>query len=396
MKKRKRLYILSGLVMFLCMGTIYSWSIFRGPLIKELELISGEHIGATLAQMPYTLFLLMYSFTMPFSGKLIKKIDPRILCISGSLLVALGWILAGNSTSIYQIMLTYGLLGGIGVGIVYGVPIAIVTEWFPHRKGLAVGITLMGFGISPLISAPIANALINKSGVFQAFQDMGFAFAVVLGLLSLLFQFPKEKIEIHKISKNEVEFTTKEMIKTKSFYALWICFVIGTFVGLTMVGIASIYAQETVGLKRETATLLLSIFAIFNGIGRPIFGSLVDKIGTKKTIYLSYTLIAIASLLQIIKYNNPTIFIISFIIFFLNLGGWLSIVPAANINLFGREYSTQNYGFLFTAYGIGALAQGLIGGYIRDTFGTYIYVFYPIVILCLVGIFITNKFIDNK
>ena len=80
----------------------------------------------------------------------------------------------------------------------------------------------------------------------------------------------------------------------------------------------------------------------------------------------------------------------------MNLGGWLSIVPAANINLFGREYSTQNYGFLFTAYGIGALAQGLIGGYIRDTFGTYTYVFYPIVILCLVGIFITNKFIDNK
>ena len=184
MKKRKRLYILSGLVMFLCMGTIYSWSVFRGPLIKELELISGEHIGATLAQMPYTLFLLMYSFTMPFSGKLIKKIDPRILCISGSLLVALGWILAGSSTSIYQIMWTYGVLGGLGVGIVYGVPIAIVTEWFPHRKGLAVGITLMGFGISPLISAPIANALINKSGVFQAFKDMGFAFAVVLGLLS--------------------------------------------------------------------------------------------------------------------------------------------------------------------------------------------------------------------
>ena len=331
MKKRKRLYILSGLVMFLCMGTIYSWSVFRGPLIKELELISGEHIGATLAQMPYTLFLLMYSFTMPFSGKLIKKIDPRILCISGSLLVALGWILAGSSTSIYQIMWTYGVLGGLGVGIVYGVPIAIVTEWFPHRKGLAVGITLMGFGISPLISAPIANALINKSGVFQAFKDMGFAFALVLGLLSLLFQFPKEKIELHKISKNEVEFTTKEMLKTKSFYALWACFVIGTFVGLTMVGIASIYAQETVGLKRETATILLSVFAIFNGIGRPIFGSLVDKIGTKKTIYLSYTLIAISSLLQIIKSENTVIFIVSFILFFLNLGGWLSIVPAANV-----------------------------------------------------------------
>lgn len=396
MKKRKRLYILSGLVMFLCMGAIYSWSVFRGPLIKELELISGKNISSTMAQMPYTLFLLMYSFTMPFSGKLIKKIDPRILCIIGSLLVALGWILAGSSTNINHIMWTYGVLGGMGVGIVYGVPIAIVTEWYPHRKGLAVGITLMGFGVSPLISAPIANALINKSGVFQAFKDMGFAFAVVLGLLSLLFQFPKERIELHKISENEIEFTTKEMLGNKSFYALWTCFIIGTFVGLSMVGIASLYAQETVGITREKATLLLSFFAIFNGVGRPLFGMLVDKAGTKKTIYLSYTLILIGAILQILAWKNPFIFVISFVIFFLNLGGWLSIVPAANINLFGREYSTQNYGILFTAYGVGALLQGFIGGYVRDTFGTYVYLFYPIVVLCMLGAFIAYKFIDNR
>lgn len=393
---KRRLYILSGLIMFLCMGTIYSWSVFRGPLVKELELLTGEHISATMAQMPYTIFLLFYSFTMPFSGKLIKKIDPRIICIVGSLLVGLAWILAGNSRDITQIMWTYGVLGGIGVGIVYGVPIAIVTAWYPNKKGLAVGLTLMGFGMSPLITAPLANTLILNHGIFKAFRNIGFIFAIVLSIISLLFQFPKENIEIKKLDKDEKEYTTKEMMKESSFYALWICFIIGTFVGLMMVGIAKIYAVETVGLSDSSATLLLSFFAVFNGIGRPIFGNLVDKIGVKKTIYLSYSLIILACLLKLTWGTNHIAYTIGYVLFFMNLGGWLAIVPAANISLFGREYSTQNYGVLFTAYGIGALLQGFFGGYIRDTFGSYTYVFKPIIYVALVGILINLLFIKEK
>ena len=106
MEKRK-IYILSGLIMFLCMGAIYSWSVFRIPLILELEKSSGHHINATMAQMPYTIFLMFYSFTMPFSGKLIKKLNPKIICIIGSLLVGFAWLLAGESDTIYKIILSY-------------------------------------------------------------------------------------------------------------------------------------------------------------------------------------------------------------------------------------------------------------------------------------------------
>ncbi|MBN2837949.1 MAG: MFS transporter, partial [Fusobacteriaceae bacterium] len=173
------------------------------------------------------------------------------------------------------------------------------------------------------------------------------------------------------------------MIRTKSFYALWICFIIGTYIGLSIVGIATTYAIEVVGLNKQFATYLLSFFAIFNGLGRPLFGYLVDKLGTKKTIYLSYILIITASLLQIFKGHNIYFFVIGFVLFFMNLGGWLSIVPAANINIFGRKFSTQNYGILFTAYGIGAFFQGMIGGYIKEKFGSYIYMFYPFIGLCV-------------
>lgn len=387
MEKRK-IYIVSGLIMFLCMGAIYSWSVFRIPLISELEKSSGNHINATMAQMPYTVFLMFYSFTMPFSGKLIKKLNPNIICIIRSLLVGFAWLLAGESDTIYKIILSYGVLGGIGVGIIYGVPIAVVSEWFPDKKGFAVGITLMGFGLSPFISAPVSNFLIENYGVFNAFKVMGITFIILLSLISLIFKFPTEKHSV--VEENKTDLNSREMIKTKSFYALWICFIIGTYIGLSVVGIATTYAVEVVGLNKQFATYLLSFFAIFNGLGRPLFGHLVDKLGTKKTIYLSYTLIITASLLQILKGHNIYFFVIGFVLFFMNLGGWLSIVPAANINIFGRKFSTQNYGILFTAYGIGAFFQGMIGGYIKEKFGSYLYMFYPFIGLCIIGIFITT------
>ncbi len=225
MEKRK-IYILSGLIMFLCMGAIYSWSVFRIPLILELEKSSGHHINATMAQMPYTIFLMFYSFTMPFSGKLIKKLNPKIICIIGSLLVGFAWLLAGESDTIYKIILSYGVLGGIGVGIIYGVPIAVVSEWFPDKKGFAVGITLMGFGLSPFISAPVSNFLIENYGVFNAFKIMGLTFIILLSLISLIFKFPTEKHSV--VEENKTDLNSREMIRTKSFYALWIYFIIVT------------------------------------------------------------------------------------------------------------------------------------------------------------------------
>lgn len=296
--------------------------------------------------------------------------------------------MAGESDTIYKIILSYGVLGGIGVGIIYGVPIAVVSEWFPDKKGFAVGITLMGFGLSPFISAPVSNFLIENYGVFNAFKVMGITFIILLSLISLIFKFPTEKHSV--VEENKTDLNSREMIKTKSFYALWICFIIGTYIGLSVVGIATTYAVEVVGLNKQFATYLLSFFAIFNGLGRPLFGHLVDKLGTKKTIYLSYTLIITASLLQILKGHNIYFFVIGFVLFFMNLGGWLSIVPAANINIFGRKFSTQNYGILFTAYGIGAFFQGMIGGYIKEKFGSYLYMFYPFIGLCIIGIFITT------
>jgi MFS family permease len=379
------------------MGTIYSWSVFQKPLVETLMSVHGVETSSTMASMPYTVFLLCYAFSMPVAGRFIKKTNPKFLAIGGSLAISLAWILAGFATNINFIIATYGVIGGIGVGIVYGIPIAVVTEWFPDKKGFAVGLTLLGFGLSPFITAPLANKLIHTFGVFFTFKILGVAFAIILSLLSMTLKFPKRKNENDEKSINiALELTPRQMMKTPTFYAMWTCFVIGTFSGLMIIGLSSTYAQEVIRLTPAKAAMFTSFFAIFNGIGRPIFGSLTDRIGTKKTITLSYALIITAGVLSTLFAGNIFVFTLSFAIVWLNLGGWLAIAPASTVNLFGRSHYSANYGILFTAYGIGALSQGLIGGHIKETFGSYTHIFYPVIALCLFGMIISKKFIETK
>lgn len=393
--RRREFYIISGLIMFLCMGTIYSWSVFQKPLIEALFDKYGVVVSSTMAVMPYTIFLVSYSFSMPIAGRFIKKINPKYISMFGAILVGLGWILASYSRSIEFTIVTYGLLGGIGVGTIYGVPMAVVGEWFPEKKGFAIGLTLLGFGLSPFITAPIANRLIQNIGVFNAFRILGITFIIVLSLLSLLLKFPENKSKNSNIEiKNDLE--PKEMLKTKSFYALWFSFVIGTFTGLMMIGLSSVYAQEVIALSPSQSALCTSFFAIFNGLGRPIFGALTDKLGSKKTILISYSLIIISASLSLLLDKNIYIFIITFAIFWFNLGGWLAIAPASTNKLFGAKNYAVNFGILFTAYGIGAIMQGLISGFIKEQYGTYEYVFYPVIFLCLIALLISQTYLGVK
>lgn len=391
--KRKEFYILKGLIMFICMGTIYSWSVFQKPLITALESTYGTEISSTMASMPYTVFLLAYAFSMPVAGRFIKKISPKIIAGFGSILIGTAWIMAAYADSIYKIIATYGLLGGIGVGIVYGVPMAVVSEWFPEKKGFAVGLTLLGFGLSPFITAPLANKFIENFGVFQAFKILGLSFILILTTLSMTLNFPAQNTKIQNFSTDsKSEFLPSQMLKTRTFYSLWLCFAIGTFSGLMVIGLSGVYAQEIINMSSAKAAIFTSMFAIFNGIGRPLFGFITDKLGTKKAVYISYGLIITASVLSILFAENTIIFFISFSLMWLNLGGWLAIAPTSASNIFGKENYPSNFGILFTAYGIGALCQGFVSGFVKETFNSYVFIFYPIIFLCIIGL-IVNTFI---
>jgi MFS family permease len=335
---------------------------------------------------------------MPFAGNLIDKHGPRLLTIVGGIFIAVGWFLSGFTSNIIMLTITYGVIGGMGVGIAYGAPMAVAAKWFPDKKGLAVGLTLGGCGLSPFITAPAAGWLIANFGPFSTFKILGILFAVIITVLALPLKFPKridtENIDENIELKDENDFSSKEMLKNKGFYALWTTYTIGTLVGLMAIGISSPVGVEIINLDASTASIYVSLFAIFNGIGRPIFGGLTDKLKPRKTAVISFVLIIIASVLMLINQDgNPLIYFISFSLFWLNLGGWLALAPAATAIFFGSKNYSKNYGILFTAYGVGAVIGNLFSGSIRDILGSYLYVFYPTIALAVIGIIISYLFL---
>lgn len=375
-----------GLAINLCLGTIYSWSVFRKPLEKVFS------TGATESLLPFIIFLAIFALTMPLVGSLLDRYGPRRMTVIGGLIVGAGWLLGSLSTSMVMLALTYGVIGGAGVGIVYNAPIGAAARWFPDRRGLAVGVTVLGFGLSPLITAPLANASIAANGVLPTLAYFGVGFLVVVSLLGLVLRFPPagwapQGFASSALSSAGGDLKRSEMIRTGSFWGLWLCFMIGTLAGLMAIGIASPVGQEIFSLSAATSAALVGVFAIFNGIGRPIFGSLVDKTGPRTGAVVNLVIILVAALFigSFASSGAAWVYILGFAALWLCLGGWLAIAPACTGAFCGMKYYGQNYGLVFTAYGIGAILGNLLAGNLRDIFGSYQLVFYPVAALAAVG-----------
>lgn len=386
-----------GIVIYICLGTVYSWSVFRKPLENLFD------IGATQSGLPYMLFLVFYAILMLISGRLIDKYSPKTIIAVGGIVVGLGWVFSGYAWNINVLSITYGIIAGSGVGIVYGVPLAVVAKWFPEKKGLAVGLTLLGFGLSPFITAPVAKWLIDVYGPLPTFKILGITFLIIIPILALPFRFPTKETLNNKFSDEKMTFshegleiTTKEMLRNRKFSALWICYAIGTLTGLMAIGITSPVGEEVVKLDAKTTSLMVSIFALFNGIGRPLFGWITDKIYPAKAAILSYILIMLSSALMLkAKEGTLLLYVISFSLLWLTLGGWLAIAPTATATFFGLRFYSKNYGLVFTAYGAGAILGVLISGVMRDFFGSYIYVFFLLLLLAIKGIVIAHFFLKQ-
>lgn len=383
------IFVIAGLLMNICLGTIYSWSVFRKPLQSLFD------VGATQSGYPFMVFLVVFAIAMLLVSGLMEKWGPKKMSIIGGILVGLGWILASQAKSMGMLTLVYGILGGFGVGMVYGCPVAVAARWFPDKRGIAVGFTVMGFGLSALITAPIAKALIDAVGPMPTFAYLGVAFIIILVILSLPLRFPSVQgwkpagwePPAH-VAAAAVELTPSEMLKTPRFYGLWLCYAIGVTAGLMAIIIASPVGQEIVKLSAGAAATAVAMFAIFNGIGRPIFGFLTDKLTPRGGAVLSFVIIIAASMMMYFGAGEgrTALFMISFAMLWGCLGGWLAIGPTATGSFFGTKYYPRNYAIMFLAYGAGAFIGPYISGRIRDMTGSYLSSFIPVIILAVVGI----------
>ena len=390
------IYVILGIIFMMFLGTVYSYSVFRLSLEKIFN------IGSTESGMPYMIALAFYALFMFITGKYLERFNPRTVMLVGGSLVSLGWILSSFAPNIIILTITYGCISGAGVGIAYGVPMTVIAKWFPEKKGFAVGMVLIGFGLSPLITAPLARTLVDYYGVLNTFLILGVGFGVAIPVLSYPFKYPTELDlknikSISLINNNKKSLETNEMIKTKSFIGLYINFIIATMIGLMLIGMTTSVGVEFIGIESDEVIKLIPMFAIFNGIGRPAFGWLTDKLSSKKAMLLSYLLIALAATLIIFAgESNKMIYIISFSIFWFNLGGWLAIAPTSTLKLYGMKNYSQNYGLVFTAYGIGAIAGVSTSGVLLDMHGNYYFVFYYVIGLCLLGVLLTINLIGSE
>jgi OFA family oxalate/formate antiporter-like MFS transporter len=394
--KQRWIYVILGIIIMMCLGTVYSWSVFRLH-IEELY-----NIGSTQSGLPYMVSLAFYSLFMFLTGKYLNKYSPRIIISIGALLVALGWILSSFAPNVYVLTITYGVIIGAGMGIAYGPPMTVVAKWFPEKKGLAVGLILIGFGLSPLVTAPLVRILIENYGVMKTFMILGISFGIIIPLLSYPFKYPSDSdtrnLKTTSSTKNDINnITTAEMIKSENFKGLYFNFIIGTMIGLMLIGMTSNVGVKFIKLSPKTVALLISVFAVFNGLGRPIFGLLTDKLSAKKTMLISYGLIITAALLMLMAHEGSLlIFSIAFSIFWFNLGGWLAIAPTSTLSIYGTKHYSENYGVVFTAYGIGAIIGVLASGLLMDVFHNYHSIFYFVIGLCTIGIFLSQKMMKTR
>lgn len=394
-EKGRWMLVLIGLLINVCLGSIYAFSVFRKPL----ETLWG--ITSSQSGYPFMVFLAVFAIVMPLAGNLIARWGPKKTTLLGGMLVAVGWIAASFSPDIITLTVLYGVIGGAGVGIAYGCPIAVVAKWFPQKSGLAIGLTVMGFGISALVTAPLLKAMMGHPdiGIMNTFLYSGLAFSVIITLLAQLLSFPpagwtsgtSEATSAATTVSSTLNLSRQAMLRTPSFYALWATYTIGCLAGLMAIGIASPVGTEIAKLEATLAALAVSLFAVFNGLGRPIFGAITDKLGPKHTAMASFALIFAASLLlSFLEEGNAMLYLFAFCILWMCLGGWLALAPTTTGIFFGKQHYAQNYGVVYTAYGAGAILGTLISGNIKDITGSYLGAFPIVAGLALLGMIIAT------
>ncbi len=379
-EKGRWLLVAIGAVIFFFIGTIYSWSVFRSPLQSYFA------CGATAAGAPYMLFFAVQAFFMPFIGPYIDRLDPaKVVWISGAIMSA-GLIAASYARSIYEFSAAFGFVFGLGATAVYAVPIAVASKWFPDKKGFAIGLTLFGMGLAPLIMAPAAVEAIAYFGILKTFRVIGYIIFIVVIVLAGPIKFPPSGyFSSNACVDNGIPFGLKGsdtiafLFKSRAFYALWFCFMISSASGLMLIGITYQIAVETYKLDAVQAAFAVSVFAFFNAAGRPVWGMVIDCVNSRAAAALSFVIIGISAaalaagpveILYIFYFAVPAIWFC--------YGGWLSIAPSLTADFFGAGDSSRNYGVVFTAFGAGALIGNLAAGFSKDLYGNFIPALYSI------------------
>ncbi|GIX07289.1 MAG: MFS transporter [Candidatus Poribacteria bacterium] len=310
-----------------------------------------------------------------------------------SVLVAQRFITGGAENSLWMLYLTYGVLGGAGIGFGYVSPIAACVKWFPRQRGLITGVAVAGFGGGSMIFAPTASWTVEQVGWSVFFLIHGIVSAVGLTIGALLLQNPPPGYEEAQASpvradtspfetRRAEEYTWEEMLRTGRFWQLWVMFIFGGTAGLMTIGQLKPYGLLK-GMTSTSASLAVTVLAATNALGRIAWGAISDRIGRNRAMFLMFGLQGAMMLLSGLDlFSGDAIFLVAAWVGF-HFGGIFALFPSATADAFGTRGLGTNYGFVFTAYGVAAIVGNSVAARVYDLTGSYTSAFLFAGVLCL-------------
>jgi len=387
------LVVVGAVLIQLCLGAIYAWSAYT----KELTDPEGIYkLTATQSQWIFSVGLATFALVMVFAGNWQKKAGPKLVAVTGGIVLGAGYILAGFlGSSFWTQLILIGLIGGAGIGLAYVCPIAVGVKWFPDKKGLITGLAVAGFGFGATIWVKVANGFfgwpgliksmhfLNDSGVQSTWLIFGIAYLIAVLIGSIWMVNPPDgyrpagwtpPTDTKAAPSGAVEFGQFDMLRTSQFYMIWFCFIAGAMAGLMVVGVIKLFGMDSLqtgGASIEaagaiTATAMGVFYALANGIGRIVWGMVSDRIGRKTAIFLMCLLQGIAMLTFWFVGKSVAMFYLWSTVIGFNFGGNFALYPAATADYFGNKNVGVNYGWMFTAYGVGGIVGPVIAGMFKD------------------------------
>lgn len=411
-------------------GAIYMWSIFNKPLMEEFGFTTSE------VSMIYSLFLLASCFSSMLAGWLQRHTQPRFIVLGAGVLFGLGWFCSGFADNLPMLYLFYSGFAGAGNGMLYNTIVAVVTKWFPDKRGLANGVCIGAIGLGPMIFAPAGNWLIETFDVSTAFHIVGAVWLVVYLVFSWLLYVPpagwtpkgwsekdataeddipvsaaanatasgavriqddnagleaahtkRTTKEIEKLSGyREVPFSSTQMVKQPLFYVLFAALMVSSTSGLMVTGHASDIGQELAHLTASEGAIMVSVMAFGSFLGRFGFGFISDAIGRYNALIISLVINAVVMVLLLGHATTFVTFLLAVSVVGACFGGTMSIVPAIVGDAFGSANFGQNYSFVYPGYTVASFIGPMVAASTVETLGTFVPAFTVAGAISIIGI----------
>jgi MFS transporter, OFA family, oxalate/formate antiporter len=365
---------------FIAMMTIsspqYVWTLFVAPF----QTTTGAALPAI--QFTISLVIVLQTFTSPIQGFLVDKFGPRALIAVGAALSGAGWIASSQISTLQGLYLTYGLLCGVGTGIVYVGIVGLMVKWFPDRRGLATGVVAAGYGFGAILTTNPIYTMIQSVGYQQTLLIFGTIFAIIGVLAELWMRMPTERdaLPAPTVTAGARDILPKVMLRTKVFWLMFVMMTMMSTGGLMIIlnfapfskdfGVANMMLFGFAALP-----LALTLDRVTNGLTRPFFGWVSDHIGRENTMAIAFLLEAAAVSVMVYYRNDAFLFVTLSAVVFFGWGEIFSLFPSTLTDTFGAKYATTNYGFLYMAQGVGSVLGGPAAAYLHDFTGSWLPVF---------------------